>query len=176
VEIKPFATYVRITYTVRLESGEILKGDPRTGLEDLGFVTGFNQVLPGLERRLIGLRYGDQAVFVVPAEEAFGVYDPSLVKKRKLTEFPEGASLTAGTWMVAQNDEYRITCGYYVKEKNPQSIVLDYNHPLAGKALHYQFEIVEVRPVTPEELEILRPCGFEPGSQSDVVNITLGAE
>lgn len=47
---------------------------------------------------------------------------------------------------------------YFIKEKTETSITLDYNHPLAGKDLHYRVKIVHVRPALPEELQFLRPC------------------
>ncbi|NIR16702.1 MAG: peptidylprolyl isomerase, partial [Desulfobacterales bacterium] len=51
-------SYVTIKYTVRLDDGEIIKGDPEQGLAHLEFVTGYNQIIPGLERRLIGMSQG----------------------------------------------------------------------------------------------------------------------
>ena len=174
--IKKIGTYVRIKYTVWLESGEILKGDPTDNLEYLDFITGFNQVLPGLEKQLIGLNPGDEVKIKIPPEEAFGLYDLSLVQEKSFSEFPQGKSLEPGKWAVATNVQYRIKSGYYVKEKGPNSVVLDYNHPFAGKALRYQVRITEVRPATQEELAILRPCDFEPGSRRKIVDTCLGDE
>jgi len=174
--IKKIGTYVRIKYTVWLESGEILKGDPADNLEYMDFITGFNQVLPGLEKQLIGLNQGDEVKIKLSPEEAFGPYDPSLVQEKSFLEFPQGRSLEPGKWAVATNVQYRIKSGYYVKEKGPDSVVLDYNHPFAGKALRYQVKITEVRPATQEELAILRPCDFEPGFRRKIVDICLGEE
>jgi FKBP-type peptidyl-prolyl cis-trans isomerase 2 len=56
-----------------------------------------------------------------------------------------------------------VTFGYLVLEKKPDRIILDYNHPLAGKTLIYEFELEEVREASQEELEILRPCEFGQG-------------
>lgn len=145
---------------VKLENGAIVKGHPEEGLAHMEFVTGYNQVIPGLERRVIGLSQGDKAEIIVPPEEGFGEYDPDLIQEKTFAEFPEGRNLEEGRWVRATNPQHRVTFGYLVLEKKPDRIVLDYNHPLAGKALIYQVNVAEVREANREELEILRPCEF----------------
>jgi FKBP-type peptidyl-prolyl cis-trans isomerase 2 len=174
--IKDIGSYVKIKYTVLLESGEIIKGDPADSLEYMDFVTGFNQVLPGLERRLISLKKGDEMTIEIPPEEAFGPYDPALVQEKSFSEFPQGESLEAGKWVLATNVQHKIKSGYFVREKGSNGITLDYNHPFAGKVLIYNAVIVEVRTATQEELALIRPCDFEPGSKENVVESHLGKE
>jgi len=131
------------------------------------FVTGYNQVIPGLERRVIGLSQGDEAEITVNPGEGFGPYDPSLVQEKTFERFPEGKNLEEGRWALATNPQHRVTFGYLVVEKKPDSIVLDYNHPLAGKTLVYHVKVEKVREANREELEILRPCEFgNPGDAS----------
>jgi FKBP-type peptidyl-prolyl cis-trans isomerase SlyD len=174
--IKEIGSYVRMKYTVSLESGEIIKGDPAESLEYMDFVTGFEQVLPGLERRLLGLNEGDDVTLRIPPDEAFGPYDPSLVQERSFAEFPQGESLEVGKWVLATNVQHKIKSGYLVKEKSSSSITLDYNHPFAGKVLIYNALIVEVRGASQEELALIKPCDFEPGRKKDVVESFLGEE
>ncbi|WAC08525.1 MAG: peptidylprolyl isomerase [Thermodesulfobacteriota bacterium] len=176
MQVSEIGTYVRIKYTVRLESGEILKGDPNEGLECMDFISGFDQVLPGLEKRLIGLNQGDEITLTIPPEEAFGFYDPSLVKEKNFSEFPEGKTLESGKWVLAKNDKHKITCGYFVKEKGLGSVILDYNHPFAGRTLTYCLNVVEVRPATQAELKIVKPCDFEPATKKKVWSTDLGIE
>lgn len=152
---------------VRLENGEIVKGHPEEGLAHMEFVTGYNQVIPGLERRVIGLSQGDEVEVTVPPEEGFGPYDPDQIQEKTFTEFPEGRNLEEGRWVRAINPQHRVTFGYLVLEKKTDRVVLDYNHPLAGKALIYRVKVEEVREANREELEILRPCEFgETGAPS----------
>ncbi len=158
--IQPENSYVILKYTVRLENGEILKGDPEQGLAHMEFVTGYNQVIPGLERRVIGLSEGDEVEITVNPDEGFGPYDPSLVQEKTFATFPQGKNLEEGRWARATNAEHRVTFGYLVLEKKPDRVILDYNHPLAGKPLIYQVRVEEVREANREELEILRPCEF----------------
>jgi len=158
-------SYVVIKYTVKLEDGEVIKGDPEEGLAHMEFVTGYNQVILGLERRLIGMSEGDTGQIAVPPEEGFGLKDPTLIQEKLYKEFPEGRNLEEGRWVRATNPDHRVTFGYLVLEKKPDRIILDYNHPLAGKTLIYEFAVEEVREASQEELEILRPCEFgQPGS------------
>ena len=160
MEIQNENSYVTIKYTVKLEDGEIIKGNPQEGLAHMEFVTGYNQVLVGLERRLIGMSTGDRGEIAVPPEEGFGLYDPNLIHEKNYEEFPEGRNLEEGRWVRATNPEHHVTFGYFVLEKKPDRVILDYNHPLAGKTLIYQFMVEGVREATREELEILRPCEF----------------
>ena len=160
VTIQTENSYVVIKYTVKLENGEVIKGDPEVGLAHMEFVTGYNQVILGLERRLIGMSKGDRGQIAVPPEEGFGLNDPNLVQEKLYKEFPEGRNLEEGRWVRATNPDHRVTFGYLVLEKKSDRIILDYNHPLAGKTLFYEFEVEEVREASQEELEILRPCEF----------------
>jgi FKBP-type peptidyl-prolyl cis-trans isomerase SlyD len=165
VAIQSENSYVVLKYTVKLENGEIIKGDPEEGLAHMEFVTGYNQVIPGLERRVIGLFQGDEAEITVNPDEGFGTYDPSLVQEKTFEKFPEGKNLEEGRWALAANPQHRVTFGYLVLEKKSDRVVLDYNHPLAGKTLAYQVKVEMVREANQEELEILRPCEFgEQGS------------
>ena len=96
--------------------------------------------------------------FVIPAAEAFGDYDASQVHTRSFAEFPEGRSLEAGKWIIATSRQTQAQYSYYVKGKTEDSVTLDFNHPLAGKDLHYQVKIIGVRSALKEELAYLRPC------------------
>lgn len=154
--------FVILEYRVRLDDGSYVKGE--SGPISLNFIVGYDQVLPALERRLLGLGEGAEVAFVIPAAEAFGEYDASQVHTRTFEEFPEGRSLEAGKWIVATNEQTQAQYGYYVKGKHEESITLDFNHPLAGKDLHYQVKVVGVRPALEEELAYLRPCEYKEDS------------
>lgn len=157
-------TFVRIRYRLKTDRGEYVRGDPKEGDAILEFYTGYRQVLPSLEERLIGRSQGERLGFEIGAEEAFGSYREDLIREKSFDEFPEGRSLVPGKWVVARDEKTRAAYGYYVREKRRNSIVLDYNHPLAGKTLTYELVIEEVRPATQEEKILLRPCeAGEPG-------------
>jgi FKBP-type peptidyl-prolyl cis-trans isomerase SlyD len=150
-------TYVRLEYRLWLDSGEQLRGTPE-GPALLTFVAGCNEILPGLERRLWGLRVQDAVEFVVPAAEAFGDYDPHFVQEWSHKVFPPEMELKPGQKVLPANlpipPEYPLS----IKEVRNDAVILDMNHPYAGHDLRYQVRVIEVRPATLEELEPLKQC------------------
>ena len=154
--------FVIIDYRVHLDDGSYVRGE--SGPISLNFIVGYDQVLPGLEKRLLGLGEGAQVEFALPASEAFGKYDASQVHTRTFAEFPEGRSLEAGKWIIATNEQTQAQYGYFISGKTEDTVTLDFNHPLAGKDLHYEVKVVSVRPALKEELEYLRPCEHQEGS------------
>jgi len=151
-------TFVKIRYCLKTREGETIKGDPEEGLAYMDFYTGYDQVFPVLEKRLVGKKADEKMVVCLSPEEAFGPYREDWIKEKSYEEFPEGRQLMAGKWAMARDEKTRTTYGYFVKSKDADRIVLDYNHPFAGKELIYDLEIVEARPATEEEKELLRPC------------------
>lgn len=152
-------TAVVLEYSVHLKDGFCVRGE--NGPVSLNFVVGYNQVIPGLERRLLGHTQDETVEFVIPAREAFGDYDHSQVRRSTFDEFPQGSQLEVGKWVVATNEDSGAQFNYYVKQKDDDSVTLDFNHPLAGEDLHYRVKIVHVRAALPEELDYLRPCRHE---------------
>ena len=149
-------TSVVIEYTVRLEDGSYVKGED--GPVSLNFIVGYEQILPALEQRILGLEQGAEAELVIPAGEAFGEHDKSQVRTQSFDEFPAGRTLIAGKWVMATHELTQAQYAYFVKEKSDEAVVLDFNHPLAGKDLHYRVKVMKVRPTSKEELEYVRPC------------------
>jgi FKBP-type peptidyl-prolyl cis-trans isomerase SlyD len=124
----------------------------------MNFIAGYGQVLPSLEQELIGLEQGAQKEVTIPARDGFGEREPSLVQTMAFSEFPQGRDLEPGKWAMAKNESTGARYSYFVSEKTASTITVDYNHPLAGRDLHYFVNVILVRPALPEELEYLRPC------------------
>jgi len=163
--IQPKGSYVKIRYRLQTASGEYIRGAPGEGMALLDGYTGYGQLLPGLEARLLGRCAGERVRIHVPPEEAFGPYREDLVKEKRYEEFPQGRAMQQGRWVEARDAKTRAAYGYFVREKDEERVVLDYNHPLAGRELIYDLEVLEVRPATEEEKILLRPCegaGHEP--------------
>lgn len=139
--IEPGAT-VRIEYTLRDDAGTVL--DSNAGQAPLAYVHGFHQIIPGLERALAGLRAGDETRVTVPPEEGYGPVDPGAVTEVPRALLPPDAAVP-GTELVAQAPG-GTTRLVRVKEVHDETVVLDLNHPLAGKTLHFDVRIVEVAP------------------------------
>jgi FKBP-type peptidyl-prolyl cis-trans isomerase 2 len=114
--------------------------------------------MPGLERRLWGLREQETVEFAVPAPEAFGLYDPENVQEWSKKVFPPEMELKPGAKVLPANLPFPPEYPLVIKEVKENSVLLDLNHPLAGHDLHYSVKVLEVRPATPEELEPLKQC------------------
>ncbi len=148
--------FVVIEYSLRLEDGSFVKGEKT--LASMNFIAGYGQVLPALEKGLTGLEQGARAELKIPAAEAFGEHDEGLVRTLDLGSFPAGRDLEPGKWAVAKNAATGAQYSYLVVDKTDSTVTVNYNHPLAGKDLHYNIEVALVRPALPEEMEFLRPC------------------
>lgn len=138
--------YVKIRYRVRVVEGPILKGADEPEVMD--FVTGFAQVIPGLETRLLGRCQGEKLSFTVPAEEAFGPRHSELVFEKSKADFhfPAGFEPYPGMELPFICESEGAPDTVRIKEIRDTGIVIDCNHPLAGAALEYDLEIEEARP------------------------------
>lgn len=139
-------SYVKIRYKVKIVGGPILKGADEPEIMD--FVTGYNQVIPGLEKRLQGHVQGDKLSFEVPADEAFGIRNENLVfvKEKEEFHFPPGFVPYPGMEISVICDADSGPDTVTIKDVRDDGIVIDFNHALAGFALAYEIEIVEARP------------------------------
>lgn len=149
--------YVCLEYRLRLDSGEQLRGTPEAPAL-LTFVAGCGELLPGLERRLWGLKEQDRVELVIPAAEAFGLYDPENMQEWSRSVFPPEMELEPGQKVIPANLPFPPEFPLTVKEVKGDKVILDLNHPFAGHDLHYQVKVLEVRSATPEELAPLKQC------------------
>ncbi|HKZ07403.1 MAG TPA: peptidylprolyl isomerase [Methylomirabilota bacterium] len=133
---------VRIEYTVTDEAGKLL--DTNKGGKSLQFTHGRQEMLPGVERQLLGMHSGEEKKLVVTPEEGYGPIDPAAQ-----TEIPrEMVPLEAqevGKRLLARNRSGppRVVM---VKEVKERTVVLDLNHPLAGKTLLFDVKVIGVDP------------------------------
>ncbi|MET0849798.1 MAG: peptidylprolyl isomerase [Candidatus Rokuibacteriota bacterium] len=133
---------VRIEYTLKDTAGAVL--DSTKEREPLRYTQGQQQILPGLEKELKGLHAGQEKKVTLGPEEAYGAVDPAAQTEVPKTMLPEG-TLVVGTRLLARNpagQARQVT----VKEVKDASVVLDLNHPLAGKTLVFELKVVDVVP------------------------------
>ena len=151
-KISDRSCYVKIRYTVRVENGPVLKGDGEREIMD--FVTGYGQVIPGLERRLVGRSVGEKLSFTVPPEEAFGQRREELVivKNKADFHFPAGYEPYPGMELPLVTNGSDGPDTVTIREVRDDSIVIDLNHALAGLPLEYDLEIIEARPARPTDV------------------------
>jgi len=139
-------SYVKIKYRVKVAGGRTIKGANEPELMD--FVTGFRQVIPGLEDRLRGHSMDEKLSFTIPPEEAFGPRFPELVVEKKRSEvyFPAGMTPCPGMEIPVITGADSGPDSAVIREVTEDTITIDCNHALAGAALEYDLEIVEARP------------------------------
>ena len=141
--------YVAIEYTLTLESGQEIDKSPSG--QPLTFIAGTGQIIPGLEKALMGRAVGDNARLVVEPEDAYGPVKDNLFQDIPKDQFPKDVEIKPGMAFEAQGPRgpFMITVS---KINDNDTVTVDLNHPMAGKQLHLDVNVVEVREPTAEEL------------------------
>ncbi len=140
---------VRMHYVLRDDAGSVLDSS-RNG-RPLEYLHGRGNIVPGLERALEGAEAGHAAKVVVAPKDGYGDRDPEQVFLAARGQFPPDMKLRKGMEVHADSPEGPVT--FTVVEVRPDGAVLDGNHPLAGKTLHFDLEVMEIRDATREELD-----------------------
>lgn len=138
---------VRFHYSVAEAGGDAIESSQ--GREPLAALLGQGGLIPGLEAALIGRSAGDKFEVTVPAAEAYGEVREGFTQRVPKKYFRDAEQLRPGMQTVLRTDHGpRLVT---VAKVGASVIDVDLNHPLAGKALRFEVEIVEVREATPEE-------------------------
>lgn len=137
---------VSIAYNATDETGAVV--DSNDGLEPLEYLHGYGNILQSLENALTGLQVAEEKKITLTPGEAYGDFDPQLVFEVSRTQFPEGAEQVQLGTMVQSSDGQELV----VTDIDGDKIILDGNHPLAGRTLLYSVTIKNIRQPTPEEL------------------------
>lgn len=105
---------------------------------------GKQQIVPGLEKNLTGLQVGDQKTVRVSPQEAYGFSDPKALQEVLKEKFPQDIPMEKGTFVEARNPE---GAGMLVRiaEVREKTVILDFNHPLTGKKLEFQVEVLNIK-------------------------------
>lgn len=132
---------VRIHYTGRLTDGT--QFDSSQGREPLEFQVGSGQIINGLDKQVEGMSVGDSATVTIPAEEAYGPHRPEGVQSVPREQIPEGVDVSPGARLQATGGDGR-TMTLTVVGSTEEEVTVDANHPLAGKDLVFDVELVEI--------------------------------
>jgi len=132
---------VTVHYTGKLEDGTIFDSSLNEGREPLTATLGQGQLIPGFESGLVDMTIGESKTIEINPSEAYGEINPELVQEVEKSRVPEGVSvdhmLQANTPMGVMN--------FRVVEVKEDTVLLDGNHPLAGKKLIFDLEVVGVQ-------------------------------
>ena len=128
---------VAIEYTLSLDDGSTVQTN--VGGNPLSFVAGEGQMIPGLEAALDGKAVRERVKVKLPPDQAYGLSDPKKMQEVPLDKIPEDAR-KVGTLLRAEGIDGPVR----VAEVRPDVVVLDYNHPLAGKALTFDVLVLSI--------------------------------
>jgi FKBP-type peptidyl-prolyl cis-trans isomerase SlyD len=137
---------VSIEYEVR-DGDKVV--DSNMGGAPLVFMYGKGQIIPGLEKGIKDMNIGDKADVLVKAEDAYGEYNAEATQEVPKDQFA-GIDLTEGMTLYGQGEDGG-TVQVIVKEIKDDSVVIDFNHPLAGKDLMFTVALNNVRDASAEE-------------------------
>lgn len=139
-----------ITYLLKGDDGSVIQ--EATKENPFAFITGIGQVLPAFDAALNGKGAGDSYAFQLSAEEGYGVYDDSRMEEIDPQVFAEAPAeyIVVGATLPMEFNGH--TVFGTITAIRPDAVVMDFNHPLAGKNLHFSGVVIEVRDATAEEL------------------------
>ena len=140
---------ITLNYEVVDDQGQLIDRSEEGG--PLAYIHGTGQLIPGLVTALADRDQGDKISVDVPPEQGYGERDEEGVQTVSRDQFDDDDEIEVGMQFEAQDDEgHQIVT---VVAVDGESITLDTNHPLAGKNLHFDVEVLEVRDASAEELE-----------------------
>jgi len=132
---------VKIHYTGKLDDGKVF--DTSEGREPLEFRIGANEVIPGFENAVIGMKVGEEKTIHIPSAEAYGPRNEELIQEIPRDKFSADMELVRGQGLRIRTKEGQ-SIVVVVKELKDEIVVLDANHPLAGKDLNFDIKLVEI--------------------------------
>jgi FKBP-type peptidyl-prolyl cis-trans isomerase 2 len=132
---------VKVNYTLTVD-GKVV--DSSKGRRPLEFKAGAHQMIPGFEKAVMGMKVGEKKSFKVKPEEGYGLVNPKAFQEVPKNKLPADVTPKAGMTMYAQSKDGK-KIPVKIKEVKKDVVVMDLNHPLAGKTLNFDVEVVEIK-------------------------------
>lgn len=137
---------VKVRYTGRLADGTVFDASPED--RPLHFIIGHGEVIPGFDEGVTGMFAGEAKTLTLPPEKAYGPHEAQYVEEVERALFPEGLDLQVGRQLeITAEAGNRLLV--LVAALTDTSVTLDGNHPLAGKTLLFDVELLEVKKPAP---------------------------
>ena len=150
---------VSMNYTLTVD-GEVL--DQSADGSPLSYIQGAGMIVPGLDESMMGLKIGDKKSVTVTPEKGYGLQDPDAIQKIPREVMQDAGELKPGVMLQGKDPEgqpFRAT----VTEVGEKEITVDLNHPLAGKTLQFDIEVVGVTVAPKQEAGSDHQCGCGEG-------------
>ncbi len=132
---------VKVHYTGKLEDGTVF--DTSREREPFSLTLGNAQVIPGFEQGIMGMEVGQTRTVTLPPDQAYGAYRDELKIDVQKADFPENITPEVGQ-RLQMNQSDGSTVNLVVTNMDGESVTLDANHPLAGKTLIFEIELLEI--------------------------------
>jgi peptidylprolyl isomerase len=159
--------FVKVSYTGRFDDGEIF--DKSDDFRPLEVQIGAGEVVPGFESALLGMSLSEKKTFTIPPDQAYGERNEEMERKMPRSSFPPELDPQIGEMLAFRTSNGGQIPGA-VKEKSADHITVDFNHPLAGKALTFDVEVLEINDrrtasaCSCSSTDCSSGCGSGPGS------------
>lgn len=131
---------VTVHYTGRLEDGTIFDSSLNEGREPLTVTLGQGQLIKGFESGLVDMTEGEKKTVEIESEDAYGPFREEMIAEIPKSQLPEGIEVGQMLQGNGPQGPVRVT----IKEIKDETVVIDANHPLAGKKLIFDLEVVSV--------------------------------
>ena len=129
---------VSVEYEGKLQDGNVFDSSEKAG-KPFSFAVGSKQAIEGFDSAVIGMQEGQEKTVTIQPENAYGQYDNTKVVELPKSQFADPDKMVVGLPVHASNGVNGV-----VKEIKDDSIVVDFNHPLAGKTLIFWIKIVKI--------------------------------
>ena len=136
---------VALEYTLSDEAGTVIESNK--GKQPMSYIHGKSQIIPGLEKELSGMKVGEEKKILVKPEDGYGPVNPDAFQEVPKDKLPPEA-LKVGTMLMAQGPQGQ-GIPVRVHEIKDTTVIMDFNHPMAGKTLSFDVKVSEIK--TPEK-------------------------
>jgi FKBP-type peptidyl-prolyl cis-trans isomerase SlyD len=136
---------VALEYTLSDEAGTVIESNK--GKQPMSYIHGKSQIIPGLEKELSGMKVGEEKKILVKPEDGYGPVNPDAFQEVPKDKLPPEA-LKVGTTLMAQGPQGQ-GIPVRVHEIKDTTVIMDFNHPMAGKTLSFDVKVSEIK--TPEK-------------------------
>ncbi len=132
---------VKVRYVGKFEDGVVF--DTSEGQDALEFTIGQQEVIPGFDLAVVGMKVGESKTVNVPADQAYGPVQDELVAELERKDLPADIELVVGNHLEVSQDDGS-TFSVNIADLTETTVTLDANHPLAGKDLTFEINLVEI--------------------------------
>ena len=140
---------VTINFTLKDNEGNLIESTDNK--EPFSYLSGNSQILPKLEEVVNQMIIGTKKDIKIPPADGYGEYNEAAIQQINKKEFPNDMKLEEGMQLIANSPDGK-RMPFIINKVGESEVTVDFNHPLAGKNLEFNVELLDVREATPEEL------------------------